>query len=225
MIEILSETAHWWLIHKPEGLTVHNNEASGDLLSHLAQQLKLAKEKLHPVHRLDRETSGLMLFAKSPQDAHELQTSLGSESSHKLYHAILKGVLKKESNWVWPISDKAEGRQNPQGKSADRKPATTQVRILRQLKYFTYVECEIVTGRQHQIRKHAAIAGNAVVGDPRYAEPRYNKMIEERYQFSRMALHACRLQFVHRDQEFNFEAPIPPEFQVLLTYEPVRSGG
>ncbi len=175
---------------------------------------------LHLLNRLDKETSGLVLIVKKTELVPAFQALL--ERSTKKYIAILRGHLPLHDDvqiWNWPISDKAEGGENPQGKTADRKPAVTKFRVLQSNSYFSLVELQIETGRQHQIRKHARLAGRPVVGDNRYGNAKDNAKIKDRYGFERMALHAHQL-LLPMDFEWGdvheFTCPIPPEFKSLF---------
>ncbi len=203
MIQILEENQDFIVIHKPHGLSVHNQSPS------VLEQLQGLKKPIHFVNRLDQETSGLMVIAQKPELHQKLVSSL--ENGHKFYRALLRSPWKNKetkTTWSWPISDKAEGFKNPQGKAADRKDARTDVQVLRSNKYFTEVFVELLTGRQHQIRKHSLLAGHPIVGDKRYNEEKYNKNIEKFYGAPlRMQLHAEKLSFSFegRDYEFNSE--------------------
>ena len=137
------------------------------------------------------------------------------ENGHKIYRALLRSPWKTKTGpkpdqtiWSWPISDKAEGRVNPQGKSADRVNAETKVSVIRSNQYFTEIHAEILTGRQHQIRKHAALANHPIVGDKRYNEEKYNKNIEKFYENMRMLLHAEKLAFTFEGKDYKYEEKI-----------------
>jgi len=212
-IQVLHETSTWMVIDKPAGLSVHNEKEN--VLSVLHK--KNPRLQLHPVHRLDQETSGILLLAKDAEVAATLSEALQQESTHKKYQAVLRGVMKTENaTWDWQLSDKAEGRKNPQGLSKDRKDCRTLVKVLRKNDYFTLVECEILTGRQHQIRKHAALAKHAIVGDKRYNDPKYNERMAELYKTERMFLHAAELKIKLNGKEWAFTSPLPKEFSNLL---------
>lgn len=184
-----------------------------DLASILQNEYKL--KDFHFVNRLDQETSGLMVIGLNTTTVPKLQEAL--TQGHKKYLAILRGTkLSGEGQWTWPITDKAEGRANPQGLSRERKEAISRWKVLGQNQYFTEIEVEIETGRQHQIRKHAALAKHPIVGDSRYNEPKYNTRIRELYNFPRMALHAWKLSFAYEGQELSFELERPSEFTTLI---------
>jgi tRNA pseudouridine65 synthase len=210
------ENSNFIAINKPAGLSVHNDDESQSSV------LEIMGKNLHLAHRLDKETSGILVVAKTSVSAAGLMKALGEGSSQKQYSAILRGNLKKQTPeskfpWKWPISDKAEGRQNPQGKSQDRVNAETTVEVLQSNSYFTSIKAHILTGRQHQIRKHAAIAKHPIVGDPRYNDKNYNSKIFSIYKLERMFLHAERLQFSFESQDFDITAPVPDIFQALFS--------
>lgn len=211
-IKILSESADYLVIEKPIGLTIHNeNTKEPSVLTELGKSLL-------PVHRLDKETSGVVLLAKKKIAAALLADQFQNNKVRKVYQAILRGQMKKESfDWKWAISDKAEGRKNPQGVSKDRVAARTLGKVVKSNEYLTWVEIEIKSGRQHQIRKHAAIDGHPIVGDPRYNDLTYNEKIATRFGTDRMFLHAGLLEFEWEGKRLTFESKIPAEFKKLLS--------
>ena len=203
--EILTENKHFLVVNKPAGLAAHNGAINlVDLLE------KQAGERLHLVHRLDRETSGLILLARGSQSTQLLQETLSKKESKKEYLAIMRGQVEpKIEQWSFPISSKAEGRQNPAGRKKDQVSAVTDYRVVDQNKWLSLVHCVLLTGRQHQIRKHAALAGHHIIGDPRYGDKAYQKMIVKRYGCQRMLLHAHRLSFTFNDTKYDFVSPMP----------------
>ena len=238
---IIFENDNFIIVNKPSGLLVHaDHTQEADLLSLLQNDKKstaptasinrdqsASKNKtdsylspLHLLNRLDKETSGLVLIVKKTELVPDFQALL--EHSTKKYIAVLRGHLPVHDDlqiWDWPISDKAEGGENPQGKTADRKPAVTKFKVLQSNSYFSLVELQIETGRQHQIRKHARLAGRPVVGDNRYGNAKDNTKIKDRYRFARMALHAYQLiltpDFTWGEVN-EFTCPIPSEFESLF---------
>jgi tRNA pseudouridine65 synthase len=203
MIKILEENEFFIVLVKPEGFSVHNQSPS------VAEYLKKARKPQHFVNRLDQETSGLVIVAKQPAYHDLLAEAL--KDGHKYYRALLRAPWKKpEKNavWNWPLTDKAEGRANPKGVSSERKEASTEMRVVRTNKHFTEAYLELITGRQHQIRKHAAIAGHPIVGDPRYNEKKYNDSIKEKYGVARMHLYAEKLKFEFEGKDYVFEEKV-----------------
>lgn len=199
MIKIVEENKFFVVVNKPEGVSVHNEKPS------LVEFLQAKKLPLHFVSRLDRETSGLMIVAKNPDQHEELSESLNLGT--KTYRALLRGPWKAaaEIKWAWPLSDKAEGRQNPKGISSDRIPCESDVKLVRTNAYFTEALVTISTGRQHQIRKHAAIAKQPIVGDNRYNDKKYNVAISDRYKLNRLWLHSETVKFKFQNKEYLYE--------------------
>ncbi|MBC7740864.1 MAG: RNA pseudouridine synthase [Bdellovibrionaceae bacterium] len=200
MIQILEENEFFIVLIKPPGFSVHNQSPS------LVEYLQKMKKPIHFVNRLDQETSGLVIVAKKPEYHQQLAESL--EEGTKQYRALLRGPWKKTEKtvtWAAPLTDQAEGRKNPKGLSVDRLPCTTLVEVVRTNAYFTEIKAELLTGRQHQIRKHAAIAGYPIVGDNRYNESKYNKGIADKYGISRSHLHAEMIEFEFENKKYIYK--------------------
>ncbi|MBO9668330.1 MAG: RNA pseudouridine synthase [Bdellovibrio sp.] len=217
-LPIVAEGKSWVLINKPAGISVHNDPQ--DVCQILKKQLAPGSfADIHPVHRLDKETSGLLLVALNAHIAKDLAEQFQARTCEKYYFAVLRGempVSEEWQQWNQPISDKAEGRKNPQGLSKDRVEARTDYKVLKASKYFSLIEVRLMTGRQHQIRKHSALAKHSIVGDARYNDPKYNARMADIYKTDRMFLHAGRLKIHIDNQNKVFEAPLPEEFTKLL---------
>lgn len=191
-------------MNKPAGLSVHNTEDPTNLLQAVGAQL--GHKSLYPVHRLDKETSGIQILAFNEKSASHLAQQFQQKSVLKFYQGIVAGKLPASGTWADPLSDKGEGAKNPAGLAADRKPCETSFKLIRQSNYFSWLEFQIHTGRQHQIRKHCALHGRALIGDLRYGNPKYNQKISDLYHFRRMALHSSRL--VLNGAEISCDAPL-----------------
>jgi 23S rRNA-/tRNA-specific pseudouridylate synthase len=155
---------------------------------------------LHAVHRLDKETSGVVLLAAQSEVFRFLSGQFAAGQVSKLYQAVVHGRLETPldeddwQRWTWPLTPKAAGRRNPRG-SGERRAATTLFRVIRHLSRYSLIQCRPVTGRTHQIRRHAVLAGHGVVGDRRYGSMRAVRYLEQHLNFSRLALHAAELTF------------------------------
>ena len=230
----------WVAIDKPAGMSVHNDPDSradaisctSDLLiadAHLREKTGWAGPSggfaVSPVHRLDRETSGVLVLATRSETARVLQARFGPElverSLKKIYRAVVRGEIKpdrRQGEWTFTLTDRAEGRAQPAGKREARKPCRTEYRALRSNKYLTEIEIDLLTGRQHQIRRHAALAGHHVVGDPRYGDPSHATRTEKLFGFSRLMLHAHRLEMTPPGDHgpVVIEAPLPLEFERIF---------
>lgn len=220
-LPILAQLQHIVVINKPCGVSVHNDPQ--DVRSLLSQQLpKGSFEDIYPVHRLDKETSGLLLIATEKKMATQLAEQFQKDLVEKNYLALLRGHLEPSETWQewnFPITDKAEGRKNPQGVSHERVKAQSRYRVLHSNPYFSLADVKLITGRQHQIRKHAAIFKHPILGDPRYNDPKHNEKMAAIYKTRRMFLHACRMKIRIKDQVHTFETPIPEEFQTIFLPE------
>ncbi|WP_374035313.1 RluA family pseudouridine synthase [Bdellovibrio bacteriovorus] len=217
-IPVIEKSKHWLVINKPSGVSVHNDPP--DVRTLLKKQLTPGSyQDIHPAHRLDKETSGLLLVGLDAETAANLSGQFQEHKVEKTYYALLRGEMPVSPDWQeWntPISDKAEGRKNPQGLLKDRVEARTLYKVLEANKYFSMVEVRLITGRQHQIRKHTALIRHAIVGDTRYGDPKYNERMANIYQTKRMFLHAARMTVMINGYKHSFEAPLPPEFKEAM---------
>ncbi len=194
-LAILYQDTGWLAVDKPAGISIHNVEDSENLISLLQKQLN--SPRIFPIHRLDKETSGVQLLATNEKQAQIYATEFQDRKVEKIYEAVLRGNLSEDlGTWSMALSDKAEGRKNPAGLADDRVPCETRFKVIKRNKYFTHCEFQLITGRQHQIRKHAALMKHALVGDPRYGDPQYNKKIAEIYKTNRMLLHCSRVKIL-----------------------------
>ncbi len=210
-IELVYEHSDFIIVHKPSGLDVHNK--AGNLIDLLELELKL---RLHAVHRLDQETSGLLLLAKTAQATTQLQTALSSSQSQKIYLAIVKGQLASKSGiWSMPISAKAEGRKQPAGLAKNRRPAQTEYTLVDQTPWLSLLTCRLQTGRQHQIRKHCALAGYPIIGDQRYGDPKHTRLMAHKFKFNSLALHAYHLSFNYLGNEYSFIERPPSNWEAF----------
>lgn len=210
-LNILYSNKNWIAVAKPHGVSVHNVEDKVNLIELVQRKLNL--QKLYPIHRLDKETSGVQVFGLNEEFARKGAEAFQNREVQKEYVAILRGQIKATQGiWTQSLSDKSEGRKNPQGLSKDRKLCETRFELIESNQYFSYVRFELITGRQHQIRKHCVVNKHHIVGDDRYGEPKYNKNIANMYQLQRMFLHCHKLIF----GGVNLESEVPIDFQILF---------
>lgn len=208
-ISILSAGCGWFMVEKPSGLSVQE-ERGQDLCSFLQSWINTdpdLRNKIDcdpgfgilPVHRLDRETSGVILLACRPRTFSYFAMQFEQHKVRKRYIALLHGELPQPvakddwGLWTWPLSKEAGGRLHPEGRGR-AVLSETRFRVLRRSAHYTLIECDLLTGRKHQIRRHARLAGHAVVGDARYGTSRSLKFLREEMGFNRLALHSFSLQ-------------------------------
>jgi RluA family pseudouridine synthase len=226
-IPVLALGRGWLVVDKPANLTVHN-AAGRDLCSLALAQIRkdaTLREQVdmdpdfgvNPVHRLDKETSGVMLLAVSRESFRFFSNQFELRQVKKQYIAILHGRLEKmEENdswgtWEWPLSETAGGRKNPEG-PGNRKDSRTRYRVLDHSAHYTMVAIELLTGRTHQIRRHAKLSGHPVVGDARYGSVRAINTLKRNFSFDRLALHArsLTLQLPDGNAPETIETPVIP---------------
>ena len=213
------------VINKPPFVASLDNR-SGDEVN----ILRLAK-KYHPdaqvCHRLDKDTSGLLLLAKNPETYRLVSIEFERRRVDKLYHAIIRGTHTfTDLSVALPILN--QGNKNVSIDRVNGKPAETIFNSLQYFRHFTLVACKPITGRMHQIRIHLATQRAAIVGDEMYhGEPVYLSQIkkrgftmtkgeEEQPIMKRFALHAYQIKFSIAGKDYSFEAPYPKDFATLL---------
>ena len=218
------------VIDKPAGLVVHPAAGHHDstmvnaLLFHL-QGLSGVGGELRPgiVHRLDKDTSGVMVVAKNDAAHRRLAAEWGTDRVTKEYIALVYGTPKELRGSIdRPIGRDPRDRKRMAVVSGGRK-ARTDYEVLERLRYVSLLRCRLRTGRTHQIRVHLKALGHPLVGDPVYSGPQWRGVPDKKLQkvlsaFPRQALHAATISFPHpRSGELaTFEAPLPADFQRLL---------
>lgn len=221
-LAVVYEDAHLLVVDKPAGLVVHPAAGnwSGTLLNALLHHHPgaAALPRAGIVHRLDKETSGLMVVAKTLEAQTDLVRQLQARTVKREYAALAKGAIGAGGTVNAPIGRHPTQRIKmavvPGG-----KPGITHYRVLERLPGATLVECSLETGRTHQIRVHLAHIGHPLVGDPVYGtgQGRANLPAAAR-DFPRQALHARRLGLIHpaNGQPMAWESPLPDDFTALL---------
>lgn len=234
-LSIISYGFGWLAVDKPSGMSVHNDPGK-DVCSVMSVRIRsdehLQKEicfdsafGVHAVHRLDRETSGLMLLACNSDAFEYLSKQFRDRMVKKRYVALLHGVLSPFTEptenwyeWRFHLTQKSGGRKFPAG-IGKKLPSLTKYRILEQSIHYTLIECEPVTGRTHQIRRHAKLAGHPIVGDRRYGTPRSLQYLKTHNQFDRLGLHSTSIYWILQEtsQPYTLQLPcVPLEFRKLL---------
>ena len=208
-IKILFEDEHIIVVNKQAGLlSVATDKMEPDTLhSRVVDYLKSENERSWAfiVHRLDRETSGVMIFAKHKWHKEYLQEQFANREVHRIYHALVEGKPKKTSGTIqeWLLEDKFLKVKAVKKKHPRAKEAITHYNVEDNDDYASLIQLTIETGRRHQIRVGLANLGCPVVGDEAHGA--------EGNPIGRIALHATSLEFLHpeNDDPVRFEAPIP----------------
>lgn len=205
---IVEWNADYLIINKPAGLATHGGSG---LAFGLMDVIRAMDPDWHPVHRLDRPTSGLLMVGRHHQALVALQRELAARRVEKRYLALLSGSMAEDLATVSaPLSKIRDASgQHRIVVADDGQPAVSHFRVLERLPGHTYVEVAIETGRTHQIRVHAAQLGHPVAGDERYGERVVPKGLR------RLFLHAHFLRLAW-PQERVFSVPLPPELTQVL---------
>lgn len=210
-LEILYEDDDLLVVNKPAGMVVHPAPGnwSGTFVNALVyhcQTLLNEKETLRPgiVHRLDKDTSGLLVAAKHSEAQRRLIAAFAERRVHKEYEAIVVGAPKEQTIDL-PIGRSVKDRQKMATSSTGR-PARTHIKILKRAKELSHLRIALETGRTHQIRVHLNAIGTPVLGDELYGIATANR----KYKASRQLLHAAFLSFIHPFTHKRIEFTIPP---------------
>jgi len=214
-LKIFFEDAHLLVVEKPEGLLSISSPAEPEktayfqLTEYLRHKHPQSRERVWIVHRLDRETSGLMVFAKTAPAKEVLQSHW--DTFEKKYEAVVEGRMPKESGKLESDLDESNPHHVAvRPKSARTRHAITRYRVLKSANQRSLVELTLETGRRHQIRVQLAHAGCPVVGDEKYGA--------KSNPAGRLGLHACFLRFRHpvTGDELRFTSPLPKVLARLL---------
>jgi 23S rRNA pseudouridine1911/1915/1917 synthase len=226
-LDIVFKDRSLLVINKPPGLVVHPGAGNA---AHTMQNALLAfdpKLAIVPragiVHRLDKDTSGLLVVARTPEVHTALVAALAEREVERHYIALCTGVMTAGGTVDEPIGRHRSQRTRMAVRS-DGRPAVTHYRVLKRFRAHTLVRAELETGRTHQIRVHLAHIGFPVVGDPAYAGRRRTpagasaRLVALLAEFKRQALHAARLKLEHpvTGKEVEWEAPLPADMTQLV---------
>ena len=218
-LNVLYEDKDLIVINKPKGMVVHpgagnpNHTLVNGLLAH-CKDLSGINGVLRPgiVHRIDKDTSGCLVVAKNDLAHQNLSEQLAKRTLKRTYIALVHGVIQHNVGTIEaPIGRDKSDRQKMTVTSMNARPALTHFKVLKRYEAYTLVECQLDTGRTHQIRVHFQYINYPIVGDPKYS---IKKTLETQGQ----CLHAQRIEFIHpRTQEvMQFEAEMPEVFKQVL---------
>lgn len=220
-LDILYEDADILVVNKPKKMVVHPapGHYTGTLVNavlyHCGSQLSGINGVSRPgiVHRIDMNTTGSLLVCKSDKAHQALAAQLKEHSITRKYHAIVHGNIKEDTGTInQPIGRHPTDRKKMSVRAPHAREAVTHYRVLERFGTFTYVECQLETGRTHQIRVHMASIGHPVLGDEVYGPAKCPFKLEGQ------TLHAKILGFVHpvTGRYMEFDAPLPDYFTALL---------
>ncbi|MEN6312571.1 MAG: RluA family pseudouridine synthase, partial [Acidobacteriota bacterium] len=206
---VLFENEAVLAVDKPEGV-VSISEAGKGGLPELLRELGVFGGRLYPVHRLDREASGVIVFAKDPAMHRFLNGEFDRHAVRKTYLALVHGLISSNRGIInKPIREFGSGRMGVDDKRG--KASSTEFKVYQRLRGFTLVRAYPLTGRRHQIRVHLYSLGHPIVGDLKYGE----RTLQEK--FPRLMLHAFEIEFdLPSGKRLKIEAPAPESFAAVL---------
>ena len=221
-LDVVYEDDDVIVVNKPVGLVVHPAAGHPDgtlvnaLLYHCGKSLSGINGALRPgiVHRIDRDTSGLIIAAKNDAAHQALAAQLADHSLYREYEAVCVGVLREDAGTVdAPIGRNPADRKKMAVDRKSGRPAVTHWSVLARYSGHTHIRCRLETGRTHQIRVHLASIGHPLLGDTVYGAKRPVPGL------AGQCLHARRLSFVHprTGERLTLECPLPPWFEEVLT--------
>lgn len=183
-----------------------------------SRKRKAAVVRARAVHRLDRETSGLMVFALSAEAERRLVAAFRAHRVDRRYWAVVRGVIGPQTIESYLVRDRGDGRRGGSDDPSQGRRAVTHVAVREVLGEYTWVECRLETGRTHQIRIHLAEAGHPLCGEKVYHRPRGGELAPDRSGAVRQALHAYRLALDHptTGERLEFEMPLPDDMRRLI---------
>lgn len=222
-LDILYEDEDVLIINKPKGMVVHpsvghyTHTVVNAVMFHCKDHLSGINGVMRPgiVHRIDMDTTGAIVICKNDMAHQSLADQLKEHSITRKYRALVHGNLKEDEGMVeGPIGRHPTDRKKMAINHKNGKPAVTHYKVLERFGSYTFIECQLETGRTHQIRVHMASIGHPLLGDELYGNPKNLAMKGLQGQ----TLHAMIIGFVHPSthEYMEFEAPLPEYFQNLL---------
>lgn len=191
-LTILRQEEDFVAVSKPSGLLVHRDEHHPDAPAALQLVRDQVGKFVYPFHRLDRATSGILLFGFSSNSAASLQKSLAAADAHKDYYALLRHPGSNHD-----LGDRWTSERPLTDSKGNQKECRTDFEVIETFHRCALVRCRIFTGRYHQIRRHANHCGRHVIGDTTHGKGRINALFRERYGLERLFLHLQRVEMAH----------------------------
>ena len=221
-LDIVYEDEDVCIVNKPQGMVVHPSAGHYEdtlvnaLLYHLNGRLSGINGVLRPgiVHRIDKDTSGLLIICKNDFSHGKIAAQLKEHSANRIYHAIVHGVLKDDEGTIDTYIERNPLDRKKMCVSNTGKRAITHYKVLERFKDYTYIELKLETGRTHQIRVHMSHIGHPLMGDPVYM-PR-----KEPIHCAGQMLHAKSIGFVSpsKNEYIEFDSDLPDHFKKALEY-------
>jgi tRNA pseudouridine65 synthase len=223
MLDILFEDEHLVIIDKPSGLLVHRTrQAFGEDENALIQLRDQIGSWVSPVHRLDRATSGILLFAKSEAILPLLKGQFMERVVEKSYLTIVRGIPADKENLIdHPLASERSGKLQ-EAQTKYKVIAKSEIPFNSTGRYptsrYSLLEIDLMTGRTHQIRRHLAHIRHYIIGDKKHGDNKQNIFFEKQFGLNNLLLHAWKLSLTHpvSGEKLNLSCPIPVHFRTIM---------
>ncbi|KOO07080.1 tRNA pseudouridine(65) synthase TruC [Vibrio hepatarius] len=232
MLEIIYQDEYFVAVNKPAGMLVHRSWLDKRETQFVMQTLRdQIGQHVFPLHRLDRPTSGVLIFALSSEVASQVMPMFANHEMEKTYHAIVRGWIEEQGRLDYALKvelDKIADKHASQDKEAQE--AITDYKPLAKVEIpystgkfpttrYCLMEMQPLTGRKHQLRRHMAHLRHPIVGDTTHGDGKHNKLFRDVFDSHRLLLHSSSLKFVHpfTQQEIVIKASVDQTWQRLCT--------
>jgi tRNA pseudouridine65 synthase len=225
LLDIIYRDDNYIAINKPSGLMVHKSPIARDVKEFALQTLRdQIGQRVYPCHRLDRPTSGVLLFALNSEAASRMGYLFENRLIEKKYLSFVRGWPKDSTGEInYPLCE-------DKGSDKEKKEAISFYGLLEKYEIdhsiderfdktrYSLLQLMPKTGRKHQLRRHLKHLNHPIIGDSKYGKAKHNNFFKEFYAFSRLALHCNILEFEHPylEEKIKIEAPLAPDFKELL---------
>lgn len=224
-LKVLLEDEWILVLDKPSGMAAHTGSGitGGTVVDTVRAYLGPKAERngfsASPAHRLDRETSGIIVVAKRRPAMVHFTDVFTEHHAKKRYLVLVKGKLQKTEGLIdVPLAEHQQTAESKARRGVNLQEARTRYQVIAQTSQVAYVRCTIETGRTHQIRRHFAAIGHPVVGDSKHGDFAFNREAKAKWGLGRLFLHSTRLEFPHPEDQRKVvvESPLPPDLAAVL---------
>jgi 23S rRNA pseudouridine955/2504/2580 synthase len=224
-LNILHEDDWIVVLDKPSGMAAHTGSGitGGTVVDVVRAYLGPKAERngfsASPAHRLDRETSGIIVVAKRRPAMVHFTDVFTEHKARKKYLVLVKGKLQKPTGLIdTPLAEHQQTAESRERRGVNMQEARTRYQVVSQTDHVAYVQCTIETGRTHQIRRHFASIGHPVAGDPKHGDFAFNRDAKAKWGLKRLFLHSTRLEFPHPEDQRKMvvESKLPEELVDVL---------
>lgn len=217
-LDIVYECDDLIAINKPHGLLVHRTKIAADVSVFAVQLVRNhLSHRVHPAHRLDRKTSGVLLFAKHQEASSEVQSLFQNRTVRKTYQALVRGYVDDKGTIDYALTNEGKTKE---ALTHYKRINTYEIQVPHgphATSRYSEVQVKPETGRFHQIRKHMGHIRHPIIGDRPHGCNKQNRLWKERFEMNSMMLHACRLALDWKGKELIIEADISSEYKRVLT--------